>query len=473
MQNADAIWGIIDDKTPMFAAVSDRVWDTPELGFVEEMSAQTHIEALRQEGFVIETGLAGMPTSIMGEFGKGGPVVAVLGEFDALPGLSQAAGTLSHQPLQSGGTGHGCGHNMLGASSLLAASAIKQWLEATGTPGRVRYYACPGEESGSGKSFMVRAGLFDDVDAAICWHPADFTGVYPPFSLACVEIEFSFFGRSSHAAAAPHLGRSALDAVELMNVGVNYMREHMPSSARVHYAITDTGGIAPNVVQSHAKSRYMVRARTLSEMWQLVARVKRIARGAALMTETEVVDRFLTGEANLIGNTTLEKLMDAAIQRLGPPRFDESDRSFAAEIQKTFQPDDIRSAYQQFGLAPRAGEVLSETVFDYSVSPTDLIGSTDVGSVSWVVPTVQCRVACFAVGTQLHSWQVVAQGKLPAAHKGMAHAAKIMAATACDLFANANLLEEAKAEHKAFRAENEFQNPIGPDVELDLKMALN
>lgn len=471
MQNEDGIWVIVDGKAPTFAELSDRVWETPELGFQETRSAAAHMALLEAEGFRIETDVAGLPTAFMGEAGTEGPIIAILGEFDALPGLSQKAGLVRHDPLQTGGNGHGCGHNLLGAASLLAASSVKDWLAASGMKGRVRYYACPAEESGSGKSFMVRAGAFDEVDIAICWHPAAFTGVNPPRSLACLELEFHFAGRSAHAAATPHLGRSALDAVELMHVGINYMREHMPSTARIHYAITDSGGIAPNVVQSRAVSRLMIRAASLREMWALHGRVKKVAEGAALMTETEMSEKMLAGEANLVGNETLERTMDQAIQRLGPPPFDEADKEFAAQIQTTFNRDDIMTSYARFGLKPKPGEALSEEVFRLGRHAQDGFGSTDVGSVSWVVPTVQCRVACYAIGTPGHSWQLVAQGQAPAAHKGLAHAAKIMAATSVDLLKNEGLLRDAKTEHAAFRAENEFINPIGTDLQADLDMA--
>jgi aminobenzoyl-glutamate utilization protein B len=471
MRNSEAVWRLADEKSGIFAALSDRVWATPELNFQEHRSAAEHIAALRAEGFRVATDLAGMPTAFMGEAGTGGPVIAILGEFDALPGLSQEAGTAEQRPIEPGGNGHACGHNLLGAASLLAATAVKDWLAATGAPGRVRYYGCPAEEGGSAKGFLVRAGLFDDVDVAICWHPSAFTGVNAPFSLADVELEFAFEGRAAHAAAAPHLGRSALDAVELMNIGVNYLREHMPPSARIHYALIDGGGIAPNVVQAHAVVRHLIRAATLAEMWELVGRVKKIADGAALMTETRVTSRQLSGDANLVGNAALEQAMDAAMRRLGPPRFDDPDRRFAAEMQATLRREDILAAYARNGLRPRAGEALYEDIYPLDASLKGSVGSTDVGTVSWVVPTVQCRVACYAVGTPGHSWQLVAQGKAPAAHKGMAYAAKVMATTAVDVLEDPALLARAKAEHAAFRADNPFDNPIGADIEPPLDMA--
>ena len=470
-RNSDAIWDLAEDKSPAFVAMSDRIWGTPELNYQEFASVAEHAAMLEGEGFTVVRNVAGLPTAIMGEAGRDGPVIAILGEFDALPGLSQEAGLASERALVAGGNGHGCGHNMLGSASLLAATAVKDWLAANTIPGRVRYYGCPAEEGGSSKGFMVRAGMFDDVDIAICWHPSAFTGVTEPISLACVEIEFTFHGRAAHAAAAPHLGRSALDAVELMNIGVNYMREHMPSSARVHYAIIDGGGPAPNVVQARAVVRHLIRARTLGDMWDLVRRVKNIGDGAALMSETRVEVRQLSGDANLIGNRPLEEAMFANLQRLGGPGFDAADRAFAAEIQTTLSKEDIRAAYARAGLPMREGESLSEAICPLDVVADQSVGSTDVGTVSWVVPTVQCRAACYAVGTPGHSWQLTAQGRSPAAHKGLVHAAKAMAATAVDVLTDPGLLQAAKTAFAAFRSDNPFLNPIGADVEVPLDMA--
>src|SRR5882724_10988829 len=243
MDNSEQIWRIVDDKKDAFEALSDRIWGMPELQYLEHRSVAEHIKELEREGFRITKDLAGIPTAVMGEAGEGGPVIAILGEYDALPGLSQHSGDSHHHPVVPSGHGHGCGHNLLGAGSLLAATAVKDYIAANKIKARVRYYGCPAEEGGAAKGFMVRAGAFADVDIAISWHPAGFSGVNEPVSLANMRVDFSFTGRAAHAAASPHLGRSALDAVELMNVGVNYMREHMPSDARVHYTILDAGGV--------------------------------------------------------------------------------------------------------------------------------------------------------------------------------------------------------------------------------------
>jgi aminobenzoyl-glutamate utilization protein B len=404
----------------------------------------------------------------MGEAGTDGPVIAILGEFDALPGLSQEAGVATPTPRPGSDNGHGCGHNLLGAAAMLAATAVKDHLAANGLKGRVRYYGCPAEEGGSAKGFMVRAGCFDDVDIAISWHPASFTGVNTPISLACMEIEFTFAGRAVHAAASPQLGRSALDAVELMNVGVNYMREHMPSTARIHYAVLDAGGINPSIVQARATIRYLVRARELAELHALNARVYKIAEGAALMTETSVTSAVVSGDANLIGNTPLEHLLHRQLERLGPPVFDDADREFAAEIQSTLSPEDIATAAARFGLQPKQGEPLCTEIFPLGAGDPNFVGSTDVGTVSWVVPTVQMRGATCAIGTPFHSWQLVAQGQSALAHKGMVHAAKAMAATSAELLADPALIADAKADFSQRRAGKPFVNPIPDDVQPPL-----
>ncbi len=280
MENTEEIWRHVDAKRAAFIALADTVWGTPELNYTEFRSAAEHRRMLEAEGFRVSSDVAALPTALMGEAGEGGPVIAILGEYDALPGLSQEAGIAEQRPAEGQhGYGHGCGHNLLGSGALLAATAVKDYLAANGLPGRVRYYGCPAEEGGAGKVFMVRDGAFDDVDVAISWHPAPFAGVNASPSLANKVIDFSFTGRASHAAAAPHLGRSALDAVELMNVGVNYLREHMPNNARVHYALLDAGGIAPNVVQARAKVRYLIRAIDAPGLGLLVERVAKIAPG--------------------------------------------------------------------------------------------------------------------------------------------------------------------------------------------------
>ncbi|MGX9965940.1 M20 family metallopeptidase [Roseomonas sp. F4] len=472
MQNSEQIWQLVDQRREPYVELSDKIWGMPELCYDEHRSSAEHKAMLEAEGFRVTTNVAGIPTAVMGEAGEGGPVIAILGEYDALPGLSQEAGVTEPRPVEGESRGHGCGHNLLGSASLMAAAAVKDWLKANGLPGRVRYYGCPAEEGGAAKGFMVRDGAFDDVDIAITWHPASFAGVDDAISLANTRIDFSFVGRASHAAAAPHLGRSALDAAELMNVGVNYMREHMPSDARVHYAYLDAGGIAPNVVQSTAKVRYLIRARNVTELNALVTRVRKIADGAALMTECTVSTRVVSAVSNLLGNTALEKAMHANLARIGAPEWDDADRAKAAEFQATLSEEDILSAWRRVGVEPREGEVLCEQVVPENAKGVPMIGSTDVGDVSWKVPTVQARGATCAIGTPFHSWQLTGQGKLPAAHKGMVHVAKVMAGTAVDALKNPSIIAEAKADHAKRTGGKPYESPLPADAKPALDMSL-
>jgi aminobenzoyl-glutamate utilization protein B len=464
MRNAEEIWTLVDAKRQAFEALSDRIWDAPEIAYTEFAAVAEHTEMLRAQGFRVTENVAGIPTAVMGEAGDEGPVIAILGEYDALPGLSQEAGVAEPKPLPGSGLGHGCGHNLLGAASLLAATAVKDWLDANGIKGRVRYYGCPAEEGGAAKTFMVREGAFKDVDIAITWHPMHFMAVNDARSLANTRIDFTFTGRSSHAAAAPHLGRSALDAVELMNVGVNYMREHMPSDARIHYAYLDAGGVAPNVVQGRATVRHLIRARDLAQLQALIGRVRKIADGAALMTETTVEARVHSAVSNLVGNTPLEQAMQANMERLGPPPFDDEDRKFADAIRATLSDEDIAAPYKRSGLKPRRDQPLADSVLPLGQIGEPMMGSTDVGDVSWVVPLVQADGPTCAVGTPFHSWQLTAQGKTPMAKKGMVHVAKVMAATALDALRDGSLIAAARADLAERTRDMPYACPLPEEV---------
>ncbi len=471
MDNRNSLWRHVDQQKERLIALADRVWGMPEVCYTEHRSAAEHVAELRHQGFRVTEAVAGIPTAVIGEAGEGGPVIAILGEYDALPGLSQEAGVAAPKPVEAGGHGHGCGHNLLGSAALLAATAVKDWLAETGTPGRVRYYGCPAEEGGAAKAFMVRAGAFDDADIAISWHPASFWEVAPPLALANTRADFIFTGRASHAAAAPHLGRSALDAVELMSVGVNYMREHMPSDARVHYAYLEAGGIAPNVVQANARVRYSIRARDLPGMLDLVERVKKIAQGAALMTETEVEVRIVSAVSNLLGNTPLERTLYGIMEELGPPHFDDRDRAFAQDIRATLTEGDIDAMYRTIGMA-KTDAPLADFLVPFGAARNPAIGSTDVGDVSWVVPTVQAHAPTVAVGTPFHTWQVVAQGKAPAAHKAMVQVAKAMAATAAAALTNPDLVAAAKADLETRAGPKGYRSPLPAEVQPPLTMSV-
>lgn len=462
--NLPQVFDTIDKKKEVFTELADRVWATPETCYMEVQSAAAHREMLEAQGFSITDRVAGIPTALIGEAGEGGPVIAFLGEFDALAGLSQKAGVVAHDPMVAGANGHGCGHNLLGSASMLAATAIKDWLEATGTPGRVRYYGCPAEEGGAAKAFMVRSGAFEDVDIAISWHPSNFAGVQRETSLANCRVDFTFHGRAAHASAVPELGRSALDAVELMSVGVNYLREHMQQDCRIHYAVLDTGGISPNVVQAYAKVRYVVRAPDLPGLLQLIERVKKVAQGAALMTETRMESTILAGVSNLMVNTPLMDAMQDVWDSVGAPDFDATDIAFAEQIRATLTPEDIAASWRQEELDER-DIPLANFVLPAHTRLKQMGGSTDVGDVSWVVPTVQAYGPTLAIGTQLHTWQVVTQGKSPLAHKGMVTTAKVMAATGLAALQSEQLREAAWADLKRRHKGIVYTSPIPEGAE--------
>jgi aminobenzoyl-glutamate utilization protein B len=471
MDNRSNIWRGVDTIKPRFVDLSDRVWAMPEVCYTEARSSAEHLAELRHQGFRITEQVAGIPTAVMGEWGKGGPVIAFLGEYDALPGLSQEAGVAEPRPLEAGGHGHGCGHNLLGSAALLAATAVKDWLAEHKMPGRVRYYGCPAEEGGAAKAFMVRDGAFDDADIAITWHPSSFWEVVMTPSLANTRADFIFTGRTSHAAASPHLGRSALDAVELMNVGVNYMREHMPSDARVHYALLDTGGIAPNVVQAHARVRYSIRDRDLPGMNELVERVHKIAQGAALMTETKMEMKIISAVSNLLPNSPLEAALHGIMEELGPPHFDDTDKDFAQQIRSTLTDKDIATVYRSIGMDP-TDRPLADFIVPLDAKRNPQIGSTDVGDVSWVVPTVQVHAPTVAIGTPFHTWQVVAQGKSPHAHKAMVQAAKAMAGLGVRALTEPDLIAAAKADLKKRTTRTPYVSPLPDSVAPPLDMSL-
>ncbi|WP_041749246.1 M20 family metallopeptidase [Brevibacillus brevis] len=453
---------MIEKKRDAFIKVSDQIWAFAETRFEEYQSAELLAQTLEGEGFKVEFGVGGIKTAFIGSFGSGNPVVAILGEFDALSGMSQKKGQTKEEPLVAGANGHGCGHNLLGTASLAAAIAVKEYMEENNMKGTVRYYGCPGEEGGSGKAFMARAGLFDDVDFALCWHPMGYNSIMSTDSLANYQIYFKFKGKSAHAAASPHLGRSALDAVELMNVGVNYLREHIIPEARVHYAITNSGGLSPNVVQPKAEVLYLIRAPKVDQVQEIYERVCKIAQGAALMTETEVEIVFDKACSNLVQNKLLEEVMYKNFQELGVPMHDEAELQLAKEIRATLSKQELATSEKQSSDMPAPDMVTWLNPYDGSKIP--LNGSTDVGDVSWITPTAQCTTACYVNGSTLHSWQWVSLGATSMAHKGMLHAGKVMASTAIDMLKNPKLIEQAKAELKQRLGGQTYVCPIPEGV---------
>ncbi len=448
----------IDIKRDFYIELSDRIWDYAETAFDEVQSAELLCSALEKEGFSVERPVAGIDTAFCGSWGEGSPVIAFLGEYDALSGLSQKGSTAEKIPLVPGANGQGCGHNNLGVGALAAAAALKEYLQETGRAGTVRYYGCPGEEGGSGKAFMAREGVFDDVDIALTWHPGSVNAVFSLSSLANYQVAYRFKGVSAHAASCPHLGRSALDAVELMNVGVNFLREHILPEARVHYAITDSGGFSPNVVQPKAEVLYLLRAPTTPQVEEIYRRVNKIAEGAALMTETQMEIDFVKACANVVPNNVIEEVLYRNFLELGVPGYSSEDREFAKQIFDGIAPSERSSDLDKFS-APggKAGaeaakrlreRPLADEVLPYGPTTAVTPGSTDVGDVSWIVPTGQVWVGTWPNHTPGHSWQIVSAGVTPLAHKGMLHAGKVLAAAAVDLLGDPALIEGAKAELK-------------------------
>ena len=423
----------LEERASDFYALSDKIWGNAEIRFKEKESVKDYVSFLEKEGFSVTVGLAGLKTAFSATWGSGKPVIGFLGEYDALPGLSQKAGVAEKSPIEENGNGHGCGHNLLGVGALMGAVGYKHFLESEGKSGTVIYFGCPAEEGGSGKTFMAREVCFNQLDAALSWHPADINMMPPGPVLANDSIRYSFLGKASHAAAAPEAGRSALDALELMNIGVQFLREHMPSSARIHYAITDTGGISPNIVQSHASALYQIRAPYAPELASLYERVNNIAKGAALMTDTQVEIKFLKGTSNTLLIPALDELMYRNMCEIPNPVSGAKDMDFAFEIVKT-QKDPATIGDSAFDIKPKpwnkAGNI-------------PLPGSSDVGDVSWVCPVTQCGTSTWPKGTAAHSWQAVACGKSDFAHRGMLYAGEIIAATAVDIYQNPEVIETA------------------------------
>lgn len=461
MSTKNWVESYIESTKEKWTTTSDYIWDNPEIRFEEFESSRYLSDLLKQEGFTVEKGTANIETAFIAEYGSGGPVIAFLGEYDALSELSQEAGELTEKPITKGGNGHGCGHNLLGTGALAAAVTLKEYMKENNLEATVRFYGCPAEEGGSGKTFMARAGAFDDVDVALTWHPAPITGIWSFGTLANVQAYFKFKGKSAHAAGAPHLGRSALDAVELMNTGVNYLREHIIDDARVHYAITETGGTSPNVVQANAEVVQLIRAPKVDQAMEIYERVKKIAEGAALMTETEVEVIFDKACSDYIPNDTLSEVMGEAMQEIGAPSFTDEEFAFAKQVQGTLSAADLAAANQGVKqLDVFLQKPLSDIAIPYFKVNKTIPGSTDVGDVSWVAPTAQCGVTTCTVGTPFHTWQLVAQGKTSYAHKGMLQVAKILALTALKALENQDIIKKAKAEHEENVGPNGYQCPI-------------
>lgn len=429
----EALKKIMSENPKQFEEISDLIWEYAEVKYQEYQSSQLLADFLENRGFSVERGIGDIPTAFCAKAGSGKPAIAFLGEYDALPGLSQTADIPEEKPVIAGGAGHGCGHNLLGAGALEAACALKVYLEKKNLKGTVLYYGCPGEESGAGKAFMLREGCFSDADFALTWHPSCRNGVWNA-SLANARISFSFTGKSAHASSDPQNGRSALDACELMNVGVNYLREHVPRDTRMHYAYLNAGGTAPNIIPAHAELLYALRAGKFEDLEMLLKRVSDIARGAALMTGTRVDIKIISAYRELLNIAEMERLLLSCMKDILPLSYTQSELDYAGR-------------FQGIGTDPSNPKSLSD---DISYEPGPLCtASTDAGDVSRNIPTGNIYITTMSTGTPLHSWVAAAQGKSAAAHRGMHTAARILAET------GRRLLEEEDTRRKILQSFSE------------------
>jgi len=442
---------IIEARKQSYTDISDAVWEFAESRFQEHESSRTQQEYMKSRGFSVKADLSDEETAFIAEWGSGKPVIAFVGEFDALSSLQQEADKTERSPIQGKVNGHGCGHHLLGTGSLAAADALKVYMEEHQIAGTVRYYGCPAEENAGGKAYLARDGYFNDCDVAMSWHPHTTNKVTGADRfLANFRVFFTFHGISSHAAGAPELGRSALDAVTIMDIGVNYMREHMIQGARIHGAITNTGGIAPNVIPSEAQVLYAIRAPKITHVKSLFDRMCDIAKGAALITGTTVDIKQVAAYSNIVHNETMGVIMDEHLKAFVPMGYTEEELAYAAQFKEVItdlDKDGLKDMISQMGGKEERQEIQKMSMLDFVLDRRSMIGgggSTDVGDVSWVVPVGQANVNCFAAGTALHSWQAVAQGKSSIAHKGMLTAAKVLASTGVQLLTQPGLLEQVK-----------------------------
>ncbi|MCI2056144.1 MAG: M20 family metallopeptidase [Oscillibacter sp.] len=473
LENKQAALDAIEARAQIITHVADEIWSYAELSLQETRSAALYCKTLRADGFTVEEGICNIPTAFSASYGSGRPVIGILAEYDALSGLSQKAGSLERKELTPGGTGHGCGHNLLGAGAMAAAMGVKAWLESHPGSGTVVLYGCPGEEGGAAKSFMARDGLWNKLDAALTWHPEDTNEVATGSSNSCIQVQYRFTGVASHAAGAPERGRSALDAVELMNIGVQFLREHMSDKARIHYAITDTGGRSPNVVQPRATVLYMVRSNHVAEAVELQKRVDDIAKGAALMTGTTFTRQFIDGLADTVTNHTLEKVLYDNFAALGVPGHTAEEHQFADALAATYEGSDgvpgagskysDEYAVQVRTLRKNAGHAMNDFLLPLYQGEAFKAGSTDVGDVSWLTPTAQIQVASWPNGCPGHSWQNVSCDRTEIGHKAAVHASKVIACAAIDLMTSPETLKAARAEFEQ-RTASGYVCPIPADA---------
>ncbi|MDQ7024632.1 MAG: amidohydrolase [Anaerolineae bacterium] len=467
MDSKTIILNHINHQDEKLAYIAKEIWDNPQVALKEEFASALLAKELEADGFSIEWGVGHMPTAFIATWGEGKPTIGILGEYDALPGLSQTVST-SKEPIETGGAGHGCGHNLFGTACMGSVMALKAAMEANNINGTLRFYGCPAEETLVGKTFMAKAGVFDDLDAAISWHPGSTNIAWNGSSLALNSFKVNFHGVASHAGGSPHLGRSALDAVMLMDIGANYLREHVIQESRIHSVVT-SGGQAPNVVPAYAQIWYFVRAPHRYQVEEIYARMLDIAKGAALMSGTTHDIEFVTGCYDILPNDTLSNVLLEAMQQAGGIGFTEQERTFARDLQATFPTGAVTRGLEwvqksaKTEINPDAiNDPLWEQVLVHSDTPPLMGGSTEVADVSWITPTGQITTTCWPLGTPGHSWQTVVSSGSSIGSKGMLFAAKSMAIAGLELFTNADVLAQAKAEFEQAKNGQEYVTPI-PD----------
>ena len=461
----------IEKRAAQLTAANDAIHDYAELSYEEYRSMKVLTDLLSQEGFAVSTGLAGMPTCFTGKWGSGKPVMGILGEFDALDKLSQEGGNPCRKPLVEGAPGHGCGHCTLGVGALAAAAALKDYLEANQLEGTVVYFGCPAEEGAGAKQFMARDGMFDEVDFIYTWHPDTENAVRNSAGTAIMGANFEFFGRTAHAGANPWVGRSALDAAELMSVGCNYLREHIEDGERIHYAYADAGGLAPNVVPDHVKVKYEVRAPRVRQMKQLFDRVVKVAQGAAMMTETQMTYEITMAFSDMRNNPVLAEIAGSCLQEVGAPEWDEEDYTLAKAFLDSYDGDTRRTILEkleeEYG-EDRLEEILEKPLHNEVLlfDPRHLVqegGSTDVGDVTYVVPTCELRVASACMGNIGHTWQMAGQSGSRLAHKALKTAGAALALSCIRTMQRPDLIEKARRETLR-RSEGQYRCPLPDSV---------
>ncbi len=436
----------MDAHAAHYGDVSRKIWEFAELGFKENQSAALLKSELRSAGFTLAENVAGIPTAFTATWGQGKPVIGIMGEYDALPGLSQDA-TPERKPLVAGGPGHGCGHNLLGAASLFAAVTVKDWLAANKMPGTIRFYGTPAEEGGDGKLYMIRAGAFKDVDTVLSWHPADENGASLKSSLAIISAKFRFYGKPAHASASPEAGRSALDGLMIMANSLEFLREHVPDSTRIHYIVTN-GGAAPNIVPDYAELFLYARHPSMPTLDGIWERVIKCAQAGALASETRMEMELINSSYNTLPNDALTVLVDKNMRLVGGVTYTREEQAFAETIRKTL-PD-------------RAHQIGSQESIEPPVEGTGP-ASTDAGDVSWTVPMAQIGAATFVPGVPAHSWQSAACAGMSIGRKGMVVAAKSLVLTAVDLFSDPKQVEAARASFEKRRSGFEYRSRIPAD----------